>query len=594
MWGLFVKRNSLAFLSVVLTVSLVACTNNTNNTATSGAGSSVVETTASETASATASESASSADPFGKYSPPIEVTGFKAIGISTKFEDGETIDDNRWMRAYEDELGIKLKWTWAADEATQYYNKLNVSIASGEYADFFVVNSKQFKMLANDGQLADLTDAFEKYASPLVKKYMNAFPQGFESGKVDGKLLGLSPQGDYAGQSLMIWIRQDWMEQLGLQPPKTMDDFVKIAEAFAKQDPDNNGKDDTYGLAVTNAFFGGFQGDYLMGVASLEGFFNGYHAYPSIWIKDDSGQLVYGSVQPQMKDALIKLQEMFKAGLIDKEFGVKDPGKVVEDINKNKIGMSIGMEWNTGWPFDEMLKTNPKAIWKPYPLVSIDEKPALAENPWPISGYMVASKDSKHPEALIKMLNLYVKYVVDENRTKEDSNKFEKSEDGTYLYSSYALASMNNPDLAMNDFYKLNTALKNKSDETLRYTDGPMKGEINSLLESQYKQGLAFVEKGDVSNGNHQIYMQKMADDGSYAILKHYRDNNLLMINQMPGVGTDTLVQKKSTLLKLEQEVLTKIIMGVRPVDDFDKFVEDWKKLGGDQITKEVNETYNN
>lgn len=195
MWGLFVKRNSLAFLSVVLTVSLVACTNNTNNTATSGAGSSVVETTASETASATASESASSADPFGKYSPPIEVTGFKAIGISTKFEDGETIDDNRWIKAYEDELGIKLKWTWAADEATQYYNKLNVSIASGEYADFFVVNSKQFKMLANDGQLADLTDAFEKYASPLVKKYMNAFPQGFESGKVDGKLLGLSPRG---------------------------------------------------------------------------------------------------------------------------------------------------------------------------------------------------------------------------------------------------------------------------------------------------------------------------------------------------------------------------------------------------------------
>lgn len=592
MWGSFVKKSSFALLSIVLTVSLAACTKNKNDTAASGAASSVTETTAPESASATASESA--ADPFGKYSPPIEVTGFKAIGISTKFENGETIDDNRWMKAYEDELGIKLKWLWSADEATQYYNKLNVSIASGEYADFFVVNSKQFKMLAKDGQLADLTEAFEKYASPLVKKYMNAFPQGFESGKVDGKLVGLSPQGDYAGQSLMIWIRQDWMEQLGLQPPKTMDDFVKIAEAFAKQDPDNNGKNDTYGLAVTNAFFGGFQGDYLMGVASLEGFFNGYHAYPSIWIKDDSGKLVYGSVQPQMKDALKKLQEMFKAGLIDKEFGVKDPGKVVEDIYKNKIGMSIGMEWNTGWPFDEMLKTNPKAIWKPYPLVSVDDQPALAENPWPISGYMVASKNAKHPEALIKMLNLYVKYVVDENRTKEDSNKFEKSQDGTYLYSTYALAAMNNPDLAMNDFYKLNTALKNKSDATLRYTDGPMKGEINSLLEGQYKQGLAFVEKGDVSNGNVQIYTQKMADDGSYAILKHYRDNNLLMINQMPGVGTDTLVQKKSTLLKLEQEVLTKIIMGVRPVDDFDKFVEDWKKLGGDRITQEVNDTYNN
>ena len=47
-----------------------------------------------------------------------------------------------------------------------------------------------------------------------------------------------------------------------------------------------------------------------------------------------------------------------------------------------------------------------------------------------------------------------------------------------------------------------------------------------------------------------------------------------------------------STLKTLEIEKFTKIILGHDTVDSFDKFVEDWKKLGGDKITTEVNEWY--
>jgi len=32
--------------------------------------------------------------------------------------------------------------------------------------------------------------------------------------------------------------------------------------------------------------------------------------------------------------------------------------------------------------------------------------------------------------------------------------------------------------------------------------------------------------------------------------------------------------------------------MNAAPIDDFDSFVTNWKKLGGDQITQEVNEWY--
>ena len=47
---------------------------------------------------------------------------------------------------------------------------------------------------------------------------------------------------------------------------------------------------------------------------------------------------------------------------------------------------------------------------------------------------------------------------------------------------------------------------------------------------------------------------------------------------------------KWANLVKLEDEALLKIIMGVEPLSYFDTFVAEWKRLGGDEITKEVSD----
>lgn len=48
-----------------------------------------------------------------------------------------------------------------------------------------------------------------------------------------------------------------------------------------------------------------------------------------------------------------------------------------------------------------------------------------------------------------------------------------------------------------------------------------------------------------------------------------------------------------SSLDKLQAETYVNIIMGTQSADSFDEFVTNWKSLGGDQITEEVNEWYN-
>jgi putative aldouronate transport system substrate-binding protein len=63
----------------------------------------------------------------------------------------------------------------------------------------------------------------------------------------------------------------------------------------------------------------------------------------------------------------------------------------------------------------------------------------------------------------------------------------------------------------------------------------------------------------------------------------------MYLYNEYKNIPTPSMVDKGSTLDKMENETFIKIIMGAS-IDEFDKFIENWKKLGGDEITKELNE----
>ncbi|MEI0740241.1 hypothetical protein VQ056_32565 [Paenibacillus sp. JTLBN-2024] len=63
------------------------------------------------------------------------------------------------------------------------------------------------------------------------------------------------------------------------------------------------------------------------------------------------------------------------------------------------------------------------------------------------------------------------------------------------------------------------------------------------------------------------------------------------MYESFVGAPTDTMIEKQSILDSLAMDTFTNIILG-RPIEEFDHFVEEWHRLGGDQMTAEVNEWY--
>ncbi len=512
--------------------------------------------------------------PLGRYDPAIEIHFVRDVDEDMRDNilpncPGETFASNRWIRAFHDDLGIDVVYDWTTPTGDAYTQKLNVTLASGDLPDVIGVDAAQLKQLSDADLIEDLTDAWNTHASEALKGYYTLQGPGILGASTfDGRLKGIVQAADAFGDGTFLWIRADWLRSLGLSPPKTMDDVLAISDAFTRRDPDGNGKDDTFGLAVVKDLYNPCMG--------LEGFFAGYHAYPYMWIEDASGGLVYGSTLPEVRRTLQVLAGMYAAGQLEPEFGVLEIGNVAEAIEQGRIGMEFGAQWNPMYPLISSHRADPKADWTGYPLVSADDGQVLSPCRFTASRFYAVRKGYPHPEALVKMMNLH----AEKNWGADaDFNRYympqENGSVGVWKFSPVYPA----PPLKNLDAYR-EIVRARAAGTTDRLT-----GEAQTI-ERNVKAYLG----GDSSQwGWERIY----GAEGVYRWVDRYVQNNWLFREKFTGAPTGTMVERRATLEKMEREAFIKIIMGVEPIEAFDRFVDDWNRLGGGQITREVNAWYN-
>jgi len=553
------KRSMLMLTLAAMLTVMTACGSNANKEA--GSSTQPQVPADSKPANTEPATNETPADPLGKYETPIEVTAVRAVASTMKFENGDTIDNNGWTKLYEKELGIKLKYLWTVD-ASQYDQKLNVMMTTGKLPDIMPVSGAKMKQLYDAGQLEDLSGALEKYGSEKTKELLNKDGgEGLSSATFKGELVGLPLNPGATDTAPLLWIRADWLNKLNLPEPKTMDDVLKIAEAFAKQDPDGNGKNDTYGLGVAKELYGFFAG--------IEGFANGYHAYPGNWVKDSSGKLVYGSIQPEMKTALTSLQKLYAAGGIDQEYGVKNADVLIQDINSGKVGMLFGVHYMP-LLFQEGKNSDPNMDLRPYRLPSVDGTTAKPQSAFSVAEYYVVRKGAQHPEAAIKLLNAF-----NNQWPREQYPEDEIGVNGAVEKWQYAPLRGINPAANLDNYQILKQALDASDESVLDKTTG------QPFIYKTIKEFQAGDPKG-------WGYAMVFGPGGSQELLTEYNRNKGFMPNEFLSAPTEVMSQKIASLNKLELEAFTKIIMGSASIDSFDEFVSNWKKLGGDVITQEV------
>jgi putative aldouronate transport system substrate-binding protein len=501
------------------------------------------------------------------YDPPIEITTVAQTSPVVKFPKGDSDRANVWTRAYESRYGIKVTTKWTVD-VSQWEQRTNLMIASGDLPDFFLASQNQLDQLVRADLLADLTDTYRKNASDLVRATMlEGSPIPLQSAVYDGKLMAI-PFVEQHETAPHWFVRKDWLDNLGLDVPASMSDLLAVSEAFTTGDPGGDGKE-TYGLAV------GPQADFDL--AYLQAFFNGYHAYRGIWVEKDGG-LVYGTIQPEMKEALAQLQKMYKAGQIHPEFGTRSEDDLFEDWATGKVGLIQGR--GSGPSGTDILKDeNQKAEIIALPALSVDDQPAMVQVNQPnVRGYWVVRKRYENPEAVLKMLDFWI--------------------------STFYLTPSDEVQAAfISDGVEPNLWTLNKAAAYRAYKNTDAHNTVTELLDSQspdiasYRPEVRFwydyikpVLSGKKVEGlQYRAYLGYYGPNSGRAVEDRYRTEKLYQQDQFYGVPTRTMSRRQASLDKLEAETLTKVIQG-SPIEEFDSFVEEWKRIGGDQVTREVNQ----
>ena len=238
-----------------------------------------------------------------------------------------------------DNYGVDMVMDWQA-ENSEYNNKLSLNIASGSLPDiFFCNNYRTFLQLAQNGLLADLTDIYDDNISDTIKGIDKSYNgRNFEPVTIDGRIMAI-PGGNLDGQQNLLWLRKDWLDNLGLDVPDTFEDLEKVLYAFVNDDPDGNGVDDTVGLVVSaTEAVKGYNHNY-----GLEPIFYAFGAYPTYWMEDENGQVYYGSTGEKMKDALALLQDWYAKGLIDKQFATRIGSGETEAVFTSGQGGAVSL-----------------------------------------------------------------------------------------------------------------------------------------------------------------------------------------------------------------------------------------------------------
>lgn len=534
------------------------------------------QTTAVKEAEGTAKEDL----PFSKYAETVTVHLGGSMNPNTKIPDGMSYEDNSYTRLLKEDFNIEVVYDWVAS-SSDFDEKMNLCIGSGAIPDLMNVNATQYRALLKYDMIQPLDQYFDDYASDALKGYVESGGEELKKciSNDKGEMMAIPAPNITAGGINEMWIRQDWLDNLGLEVPRTWDEMAAVAEAFVTQDPDGNGEADTIGI------LGPGNTDHMNAIGGnqfgLDPLFSSFQSYPQYWLQDEDGTVKYGSIQPETRTALEKIQKLYTDKLIDTEMLVRNDSK--EPLLAGKVGIFFGPWWCGYTVADATLAG--EADWRAYFTPLSEDGNYYTHMAEPTTKYVVASKSCKNPEAAFKIINNEIaneqQWIADGITSTEMSTAdiyplFNVYDNADEIETSYdALTKYLAGEITMDDVdFSRHKLLKGDMEAVTELKKEPYDDfsldnwNLDSDLAKNYLPRLVSILVGEAPSVN---------------------DKYIPVYNAYNG-QTETMLAKWANLKKMEEETFAKIVMGKADISEFDTFVENWKNQGGDQILKEIND----
>lgn len=512
--------------------------------------------------------------PFGRYPEEVIYTLGKMTGMNnSNLPKGDTYEDNGYTRYLKKQLNIQNKDVFEAGENDNYQETVSMTIASRELPDVMVVNDMDMLQLLVDNDLIeDLTQVYEDCTSSRIKDIYNSYgSEILDNVTFDGKLMALPETNIDDGPSL-CWLRKDWMDKLGLDAPKTVEDVEDIVHEFVQKDPGGNGKGETVGLVCDDELTGGcgysyeYQNDII---------FASFGAFPKQWIYNKDGEVVYGSVQNEAKAALGKLRQMYQQGTLDNNFLMRESSNIIELIVSGKCGSFFGPWWSPNNPLMSAMQKNPNAEWQPYLIQTDKDGQTSFASQNPNDKCVVVRKGYKHPEIVMKIVSaLFDDLRYDEEDVREMERYYQDNVDPTAR------------PLAINVDYK--DALMRCYDSLKDAIQGRKKLEDLGLLEGAYYISCSKYLDRKKDTSAQKSWEEWAAYASRMTACSVLRKGQTRQVKSLFFGETKTMKSNWWRLEELEKKVYLEIVTGQKPLSYFDEFVKEWNRQGGEKIRGEV------
>lgn len=266
----------------------------------------------------------------GENEAPIEIVW------ANNFNAPEA-DGNYVQTEIEKKFNVKIKNVKL--ERGTWREQFSVLLAGGDIPDIFPVDANETDMAlwADQNIIASLDRAEIEQHMPKAAAAIAAIDEGaWGVGLYKGQNWGIPKLWPNGLSGFLPGYNEAWLKNVGYEaPPTTLEEFEDVLTRFVNEDPDRNGAKDTYGMSARGK----------LPIQMFTSVFAAYGVSPYQFKLDASGQVVWGGITEDTRQALALLNSWYKKGIIHPEFITSDNN----ELNTAFVNQKIGVIDNAGW-----------------------------------------------------------------------------------------------------------------------------------------------------------------------------------------------------------------------------------------------------
>jgi putative aldouronate transport system substrate-binding protein len=272
---------------------------------------------------------------------------------------------------------------------SDYQTRKNLLFAAGDYPDLFREHPMEARLQLNEGIIYGLSDLIDAHA-PNLQDWFDDPKLRYAFSNEDGEIVGF-PAFNEPGWTEALMIRGDWLDELGLDLPRNLNELYEALRAFKENDMAGDGN--TIPFTTRYDFFYAFWNDFR-------------RTDVSVW--DPYAKTYRNAVEvPEFEEALRYLNQLHEEGLLDEEYVTQDSGLWEQKVSSGWVGVVSDNLSRINWVNSITDPDDPEGPWIIVPPFPDSHGIRYHRMNWDASRMAAMSTANEHPVETVEFMDWF-------------------------------------------------------------------------------------------------------------------------------------------------------------------------------------------